>query len=204
MEFASEMVIRAGKAKLRITEIPITYFPREGRSKLRSFRDGWRHLRFMLLYSPTYLFLLPGVVFGLIGLMFLIAMLFGSVYVAGRPLGIQSMFLASLLTILGFQITNLGFYAKIYASTHDFDVPDQITMFLTSYLTLERALIPAFVIFLIGLVCNAYILYLSIITGFIALDLARLALFGLTMIVIGVQGIFSAFFYSIMGIGRNR
>ena len=75
MEFASEMVIKAAKVGLKITEVPITYYPRKGESKLHSFRDGWRHLRFMLMLSPTYLFLLPGALLFLIGLLGTIALL---------------------------------------------------------------------------------------------------------------------------------
>ena len=84
MEFASEMVINAAKAKLKVAEVPIIYYPRGGESKLRSFRDGWRHLRFMLMYSPDHLFLIPGGILFFLGFVGMVALLPGPVSL-GRP-----------------------------------------------------------------------------------------------------------------------
>lgn len=102
MEFASEMIINASKAGLRMTEIPITYYPRRTRSKLNSLSDGWRHLRFMLLYSPTWLFLFPGsILFGL-GILILLLLLPGPFLIAGHAYDIHFMVLGSMLALLGF------------------------------------------------------------------------------------------------------
>ena len=80
MEFASEMVVKAAGANLKIYEVPITYYPREGESKLNSFRDAWRHLRFMLLLSPTHLFVLPGGILFVLGILALLVMLPWALY----------------------------------------------------------------------------------------------------------------------------
>ncbi|MBA4394677.1 MAG: hypothetical protein C0407_14090, partial [Desulfobacca sp.] len=117
MEFASEMVIQAGKKKLKITEIPITLYPdgRTGRPHLKSFQDGWRHLRLMLLLSPSALFVIPGLILLLIGLILLIIPSFGIVYFYGIGLDVHTMVLGSLLAIQGFGIFTLGIFSRLYA-----------------------------------------------------------------------------------------
>jgi len=205
MEFASEMVIKASKARLEVAEIPITLYP-DGRSRkphLRPFRDGWRHLRFMLLYSPTYLFLIPGFTMFLPGLSLLITLLFGPVHIGKMLFNVHFMFFASLLTLTGFQIISLGFYAKTYALTQRLE-KDRLILFLTKHFTLERGLIVSLIFFLLGLIPNIYILYISIKTSFGPIDQIKPALFGLTFIVIGIQGIFSSFYFGVLGIGKKR
>src|SRR4051794_6848775 len=113
MEFASEMVIRASKEKLAIDQIPIEYRPRGGQSKLSSFRDGWRHLRFLLVHSPTYLFLIPGLVMLALGTLISAASL-AHINVFGREWQLHSMIAGSLLMIVGTQIGALGLCAHAY------------------------------------------------------------------------------------------
>src|SRR5436190_2696481 len=103
MEFASEMVIRASKEHLDIRQVPIEYHPRGGESKLSTFRDGWRHLRFLLVHSPTYLFLIPGLVLLVVGAL-LSGLSIAQVNLAGREWQLHSMIVASLLMIVGTQI----------------------------------------------------------------------------------------------------
>ncbi|MDI6735900.1 MAG: glycosyltransferase family 2 protein [bacterium] len=140
MEFASEMVIKALKLKLKIKEIPLTYYPRQGESKLNSFRDGWRHLRFMLLYSPTYLFLIPGLVMFFPGLVILLVLLPGPLILGKLFFDIHYMVLGSLLAILGFQTINLGLYAKAYSLTEHFEENDRVIEWFLRYFNLERGL----------------------------------------------------------------
>ncbi len=104
MEFASEMVIKAVKKKLKIKELPIDYHKRQGKSKLRSFADGWRHLRFMLLYSPLFLFFIPGVFLFSLGLLTMFWLYFNSPILLGIKLFYHPMFLSSVLVIIGYQI----------------------------------------------------------------------------------------------------
>src|SRR4051794_40029250 len=113
MEFASEMVIRASKEQLDIREFPIEYHPRGGESKLSSFRDGWRHLRFLLVHSPTYLFMVPGLVMGAIGLAIFAAVLM-QIDLFGRQWDLHTMIGGALLLIVGAQIVALGLCAHAY------------------------------------------------------------------------------------------
>ena len=112
MEFASEMILKASKRKLRVGEIPIDYKPRIGESKLNTWRDGWRHLRFMLLYSSTFLFLIPGGALLLIGLAIMLPLATGPVTAFGLTWYIHAMIAGSLATLVGAQIVQLGLFAR--------------------------------------------------------------------------------------------
>jgi glycosyltransferase involved in cell wall biosynthesis len=204
MEFASEMVINAAKAKLKMTEVPITYYPRDGETKLRTIRDGWRHLRFMLLYSPSALFIAPGFAFFILGLIGLVALLPGRLFLGGRAFDIHFMVLASMLTIVGFQVLALGLYAKTYSLTAHFDEDDKLVKSFYRHFNLEKGLVIGLVLLLIGLGADGYILLKWISRGFGALNEIRGALFALTFTVIGVQTIFSSFFLSILSVHRAR
>jgi len=203
MEFASEMVIKALQSKLKIKEIPITYHPREGESKLNSFKDGWRHLRFMLLYSPTYLFLIPGMIMLVIGLVFLLVLLPGPITIGKLYFDIHYMVLGSLLAILGFQTLNLGLYAKGYSLTEHFEESDRFIEWFFKHFNLEKGLIIGGIVTLLGLGINIYILTRWIMTNFGQLSEVRTGLVALTFMVIGIQIIFSSFFLSILGIKRK-
>jgi glycosyltransferase involved in cell wall biosynthesis len=112
MEFASEMVFKAFRRNLRVTEIPIDYYPRAGESKLQSFSDAWRHVRFMLLYSPSWLYLGPGGVMLIIGLAGMLTLVGGPVVVFGRPWQIHTMLGFVALTLIGAQVVQLGVFAR--------------------------------------------------------------------------------------------
>jgi glycosyltransferase involved in cell wall biosynthesis len=200
MEFASEMVVNAGRARLKIAEVPITYHPRLGESKLETWRDGWRHLRFMLLYSPTHLFLLPGLALLLPGLALLLAELPGPFYLGGRGFYIHFMILGSMLTILGYQILNLALYAKSYALSIGVLRHDRTLDAIGPYYTLERGLKAGGALFLGGLLVNGWILVHWLSSSFGALDAIRPALFASTLIVVGAQTMFSSFFLSLLAI----
>lgn len=205
MEFASEMVIKASKAKLRITEIPITLHPdgRTGKPHLRSFRDGWRHLRLMLLYSPTHLFLIPGVIMMALGLVPLIALLGGVIFIGGYGYNIHFSLLGSLFTILGFQVVTLGLYAKAYAFKEHFE-EDKLIVLFYNYFSLERGFIFGLLIFLIGFIFDLYVLMKWIESDFGALLEVSKASFATTFMVIGVQIVFSSFLLSMLDIKRKH
>ncbi len=114
MEFASEMVVRAIRCNLKIREKDIEYHPRIGQSKLRSFRDGWRHLRFMLLHSPTTLLLVPGIIGWALGLLISLPLAFGPITIGGRLIDIHCLLLGGLLNIISVQIISIGLLAKAY------------------------------------------------------------------------------------------
>jgi hypothetical protein len=200
MEFASEMVINAARAKLKVAEVPITYYPREGESKLRSFRDGWRHLRFMLLYSPDHLFLIPGALLFLIGLVGMLFLLPGPKIISGHFIDYHFMFIASLLTIVGFQVLLTGFYAKAYAFTHRFAPDDRMIQLFYRYFSLEEWLLAGFVVFLIGLGIDSAIFVTWVQHNFRDLFAVREALLALTLMVVGIELMFSSFLLSILNI----
>jgi glycosyltransferase involved in cell wall biosynthesis len=203
MEFASEMILAAEKNNLKIKEVPISYHPREGETKLQSFKDGWRHLRFMLMYSPTYLFLIPGFSFLLIGLLIVFSLLGGPKQLFGFNFDIHFMFLGSLLALLGYQIISIGLYAKTYAINIGFEKHDRIIDFIAKYISLERGLLLGFIIFLIGFIPGFRILYYWISHGFSALDETRFLIFTFTFLLIGIQTMFSVFFISLMLIEKK-
>jgi len=200
MEFASEMVINAVKAGLKIKEIPITYYRREGESKLRSFHDGWRHLRFMLLYSPNHLFLVPGLIFFVLGLAMMTALLFGPIVINNRTFDIHCMIIGGLLNIIGLQTVALGMLGKAYSFTEKFETRDRVVEFFYRYFTLERALAFGGLYLLVGVFCILSVVYQWAISSFGPLNEARMIFFGTVIIVNAVQMIFSSFLLSMMAI----
>ena len=202
MEFASEMVIKSARLGLRTVETPIPLHP-DGRSRpphLRSFRDGWRHLRFMLVHSPTHLYLWPGTIIFIIGFVLLFALLPGPIKIAGVLFDLHIMVLGSLMAILGFQLINMGVYARIYAVTHHFRPEDSNMKKAFKLFNLERGLVAGVLVFLLGFSTDLYILIKWIANDFGPLNEIRMALFGSTFIIIGTQIIFSSFFLSMLGI----
>ena len=200
MEFASEMVIRATQCHLKIVEIPITYYPRSGESKLNSFRDGWRHLRFMLMLSPTYLFLIPGTLLFLIGLIGTIALLPGPLQIGNHAYDIHVMVLACLLCLLGYQILLLGISAQTLIRIRGFYDSNPLTQFIHRNFTLEKGLLFGLVVFVVGFMIDGWIAFEWIKSGFGALQKVRPALFALLLIALGAQTVFSVFFLSMLGI----
>lgn len=205
MEFASEMIINAKRAGLKIKEIPIDYRLRLGESKLRTFKDGWRHLRFMLIYSPTFLFLLPGVFLLILGLLMLLALVSGPVYVSGIMFDYHYMFIGSIISIVGYQIINLGFFTKIYAYTEKFENEknDRIVRFISDKISLEKMISAGLLIMLLGLLIFAHILYIWAKNNFGELFEIRKMIISITLLILGIQTIFYGFFYSILRIERK-
>jgi len=200
MEFASEMVIHALKKKLRIAEIPIIYYPRIGESKLSSFRDAWRHIRFMLLYSPDYLFLLPGIILFLVGFIISFGILAkGYISLFGRMWGVHVLFFSSVITLVGWQILNIWFSAKVYTHIIGLEENNFIKK-LMNFLTLEKTLVFGLIIFFTGLIGLLYIVYIWAKTNFGPLEELRLGIFSTMLAAMGIQTIFSAFLSSVLQI----
>lgn len=199
MEFASEMLVQALKQKLTITELPISYQPRQGTSKLKTFTDGWRHLRFMLLYSPEYLFLLPGLILFGIGLVVMGWLYAYDPYVGSVQLFFHPMFIASFCIITGYQLIMFALFAKTYAMTHLGDSDTWLTRFYY-YATLEKGIIVAGMICITGLVLFFSIAYEWVASGFGALHAVETAIVGLTLLVLGTQTLFSSFMISMLSI----
>lgn len=205
MEFASEMVINASKARLKIKEIPITYHPREGEAKLHSFRDGWRHMRFMLLYCPNYLFLGPGAILFITGIIITTMVLAGLVYIKSSRLGPITMIFGSLLIILGYQIISLGLYAKTYMMVNKFERPTKFTRLMNKVITLERGIIAGTMLMAIGIAVGILIITKWVEQGYGELTFTqiKIALAASTLFIIGTQTIFSSFMLSVLRIEKS-
>jgi len=207
MEFASEMVIKATLKGMKISEVPITLHP-DGRSRpphLRSWRDGWRHLRFMMLFCPRWLFLIPGMVLAVAGGALLFLLAFGPVFLGRIRLDINSMLVAAMMLLIGFQLLYSAVFLRIYGFTQGF-LPDQPDLRnLLRKITLEKGVVGGLVVGATGffLLLAAFGSWMK--TGFGALDpvtSARQVVPAVTLLALGVQVVFGSFFLSSLGINR--
>ena len=206
MEFALEMIIKSSQIGAHITEIPIVLWPdKRGRPPhLRSFRDGWRSLRFMLLYAPNWLFLLPGSFLIALGLA-LVAFLFpGPRHITPRiTLDIHTMIFGVIFTLLGAQILSIGAFAKVFSYAERFDKGTVSLKRGLRKVTLESGLLAGGVLFLAGFAGCAWIAWKWAASGFGELYEVRQILFWSMWLFLGVQIIFSSFFLSMLGISRG-
>ena len=202
MEFASEMVIRAAKRGLDIRQFPIEYHPRGGESKLSTWSDGWRHLRFLLVHSPTHLFLIPGLGMLLLGSLALLTSL-AQVNVFGRDWGIHAEIAGALFVIIGTQVVALGLCAHAYG-LYFMGEKDAWFERMRDRFRLEHGLMLGGSAAGAGLIIAAVIVGQWIGRGFGELSEERLAIFAATLLICGLQVIFSSFLLSILGLRRGR
>ena len=202
MEFASEMILKASKRKLRVGEIPIDYQPRIGESKLHTWRDGWRHLRFMLLHSSTFLFLIPGGALLILGLAIMLPLATGPVTVFGLTWYIHAMIAGSLATLVGAQIVQLGLFARTYALLY-LNEHDPLLERAWSKVRLEHGLLLGAALVLIGGGVLVAIFAEWASGGFRELGRVHEALFGMTLVGLGMQTLFGSFFLSVLGLRRH-
>jgi glycosyltransferase involved in cell wall biosynthesis len=202
MEFASEMVIRAAKERLDIREFPIEYHPRGGESKLSSFRDGWRHLRFLLVHSPTYLFMLPGAIMLALGtLISAVALL--QIDVFGREWDLHTMVAGALAMIVGVQIVALGLCAHAYG-TYFMGEKDPWFDRMRARFRLEHGLLLGGATLLVGLAFAATIVIIWFDRGFGQLSEEKLAVLAAALVITGLQIFFTSFLLSILGLRRRQ
>jgi glycosyltransferase involved in cell wall biosynthesis len=202
MEFASEMVIRASKEKLRIAEFPIEYHPRGGESKLSSWRDGWRHLRFLLVHSPNHLFLLPGALMAGVGALISLLVLW-QIHLLGRSWDLHTEIAGALLTIIGTQVVALGLAAHAYGM---YFMGERDPWFdrMRARFKLEHGLLLGGGLALGGFVLGAIIVVEWFSRDFAALSEQRLAIAAAMLLIVGLQIFFSSFLLSILGLRRDR
>jgi glycosyltransferase involved in cell wall biosynthesis len=198
MEFATEMVVSALMNNIKIFEVPIQYHPREGESKLKPLYDAWRHTRFMLLYCPVWLYFIPGSIGLLAGTALLLALAKGPVYFLGRPWDIHMMVFASVVCILSYQVLNLGIFAHTFALKQGFLKYDKLTLFFQRNFNLEKGLIFGGVVSLAGFIILIYIFTDWFSKNFGALYRIREAILAMTLLVIGIETMFSSFFISLL------
>jgi glycosyltransferase involved in cell wall biosynthesis len=201
MEFASEMIVRAAKENLDIRELSIEYRPRGGESKLSSFRDGWRHLRFLLLHSPNHLFILPGALMAALGALISLTVL-AHVEVLQRQWNLHTLIGGSLLLIVGAQLVGLGLCAHAYA-TYFMGERDAWFDRARERLRLEHGLMLGSVVAFAGLVMIAVIVFDWIDHGFGSLSQESIAISAATLLVLGIQIVFCSFLLSILGLRRD-
>jgi glycosyltransferase involved in cell wall biosynthesis len=202
MEFASEMVIRAAKENLRISEFPIAYRPRAGESKLSSWRDGWRHLRFLLVHSPTWLFIVPGFALAVLGAL-ISAMVLTKLNVFGRVWDVHTLVGGSMLLIVGTQVLALGLCAHAYG-TYFMGEKDAWFDRMRARFRLEHGLLLGGTVVAVALAAGLVVVIRWIDRGFGNLAEEQLAIASTTLFVVGVQIVFSSFLLSILGLRRAR
>lgn len=205
MEFASEMVMQAQLKGLRVAEVPITLYP-DGRSRpphLKPWRDGWRHLRFMLIYSPRWLFLVPGLVLFMLGLTAIVFPLTGPAPVGRLVLDVGTMIVGSMMAILGFQLVAHAFYAKVFATGEGLLPNDPRFVRLFRLFSLERGCAVGLLLTLagVGTIAIAFSDWGKANFGPVdpAVHLRRLVI-GATLTILGLQAIFSSFHLSVLGL----
>jgi hypothetical protein len=204
MEFASEMVVKATLNKQKISEVPTILYP-DGRDRpphLRSFRDGWRHLRFLLLLCPLWLYLIPaGLLLG--GGLALMAWLTpGPQTVGGVTLDLHTMLLGMLGVFLGYQTLWLWAFAKVHGWTSGLLPPDTFSLRVFKHVNLERGLLAGLALLAVGLGLSIWLLgswWGQNMGPLVVQETMRYALWGFALIVLGVQTIFGSFFLSMLG-----
>jgi glycosyltransferase involved in cell wall biosynthesis len=202
MEFASEMVIRATREQLDVREVPIELHPRVGRSKLSPFRDGWRHLRVILVYNPTFLFLIPGLAMLAVGSLITL-LVFLQVPIFGRNLYIHSLIVGCLLILVGVQAVGTGLAARVFG-VYFISEQDPLFRRLRTRLKLEHGLALASVLGIAGLTLLGIIIGRWASHGFGTLQEERLAILAATIVAASAQIFFTSFLLSILGLRRRR
>jgi len=208
MEFATEMIIKATLFGAKIAEVPITLHP-DGRqshaSHLKTFRDGWRTLRFFLMYCPRWLFLVPGMLLILVGLIgYTVAM--PGLTIKGVHFDVHTLLLASLAIFCGYQSILFALFTKTFAISEGLMPEDRRLSRFFELVNLERGLLIALAALLIGLALLLAAVYQWRLTGFGHLDYAytmRFVVPGVTLTALGFQTVLSSFFISILGMGRR-
>jgi len=206
MEFASEMVIKATLKNFRIAEVPITLH-KDGRSRpphLKPWRDGWRHLRFMLLYSPRWLFLIPGFFLLVVGAGLAARLSLGDFRAGGVSFTVGTLSVASMTMIVGFQLVAFAFFVKVFAIAQGLLPDDPKLTRAFKFFTLEK-----------GILCGAALLFAGVALLLRSVWIWQRVHYGplpdtgenlrrvipaTTLIVLGIQAIFSSFFMSVLGL----
>lgn len=209
MEFASEMVVKATLSGLTISEVPTTLSPalRSRAPHLRPWRDGWRHLRFLLLFSPRWLFLYPGAALMLLGLVLMVALLPGEVALFGTRFDVHTMVYASAMIVVGYQAILFAAFARIYATIEGFLPARQWLEDLTERITLEAGVLTGIALTTAGALLTVVAVIIWGGSGFGPLhyrETLRIVIPASTLLILGVQTVFSSFFLSILGIEHSR
>ncbi len=210
MEFASEMVVKATLGGLRITEVPTT-LDKDGRSRpphLRSWRDGWRHLRFLLIFSPRWLFLIPGAVAFFLGLLGTLYISFGPIILGDIGFDVSSQVYLAALTVVGYQSVLFAILTKIYAQHEGFRIPRSRNFDrLERRISLESGALVGLAVFLVGLAIGIWQFSTWAGEGFGSLDASgtvRTAVLAALLMMLGAQTIMAGLFLGVLNVGLKR
>jgi hypothetical protein len=209
MEFASEMVMKATLKGLPVAEVPITLHP-DGRSRpphLRAWRDGWRHLRFMLIYSPRWLFLMPGMGLVLLGVVAILMLCARPFLAFGIAFDVGTELVAAMSIIAGVQMVSFACFTKVFGIAEGLLPEDRRFAEVFRILTLERGLVAGLILLLTGLGLLGWAVWLWKMAGFGGLSYAsnlRLLVPAVTAIVVGIQVICASFFMSVLGLKTGQ
>jgi glycosyltransferase involved in cell wall biosynthesis len=205
MEFASEMVIKATLKQLKITEVPITLY-QDGRSRpphLKPWRDGWRHLRFMLIYSPRWLFLAPGLALSAFGIIFSAILAIKDIRIGGIQLNVGTLMMACMAVVVGFQLVAFAFFTKVFAIAEGLLPADMKFARLFKVFTLEKGVVAGLLVLLAGLILFLRALWIWKQAEYGVLPYAdnlRRLIPAATLVILGIQIVFSSFFMSVLGL----
>jgi hypothetical protein len=201
MEFASEMLVMASKEHLKIEEVPIDYYPRKTPSKLHSFADGWRHIRFVLLMKPLPFVAVPGFLFFVVGLL-----LMGFFALGGdvESAHLHTFILGAILVMGGVQVILTGFLMKTYSVVHGYENKAGIIVSLMQYSNLEKFLVLGAALFVAGVLFGLNIIIQWVSVGFGFLSEISIAIMSLVLIVSGIQVFLFAIFQSMMLLNENN
>lgn len=208
MEFASEMILKAHRYDMKITEFPIPYYarPEDSESKLRTFSDGWRHLRYLLLESPTFLYVLPGLLLMMLGVGVMAALTPGVLNIGPISFDFHYMIVGSLAALVGWQAVTLGVFAKVYAVVEGLAPPDHMAETIIQKFSLEKTLAASIGIAAVGAALMLWVAISWVNQGFGFTDATaylRPALLGSTLFGIGVGSSFSSFFIGALLMSRR-
>lgn len=209
MEFASEMIVKSHLINLKIVEVP-TILYKDGRGRkphLNTWSDGWRHLRFLLLYSPKWLFLFPGIIMMAIGFVFSVLLILSPIQISTVTFDVHTLLYATSILLIGFQFVVFYGFTKVFAVTQNLLPKSNRYNSLFKYINLEKGLILGFITTLIGVVLSIYGLSLWSKNNFGVLEVRttlRIIIPAVTTIIIGVQIILFSFFFSILGLKDEK
>lgn len=209
MEFASEMVVKAAQKRLVIRETPINYFVAlPGRvPNLHTFRDGWRHLRFMLMLAPKYVFLFPGLIMSGLGFGFSALFLLEDVSISHVPLGLSATMFVNALSFMGIQIALFGVYAIAFSTSQGFAEEDWISRSIKKYFRLEWGLAIGTSILLCSVILGSFTIHrlieISKPLAQVSIPVTKLAAFCIFLFLLGLQIVFSSFYLSLFDLTKT-
>jgi glycosyltransferase involved in cell wall biosynthesis len=210
MEFASEMIVKAALNKLRITETPVALYPdkRKRPSHLKTWHDGWRHLRFLLLYSPRWLFLIPGIVLMLFGIAGTLVLMKGPVEIGSKKLDIHTLVYASGFILIGFQFISFYIFSRLYAAINGlWPMQERFLLTFNKFFSLEKGILGGLIIFIIGFFLMVKSLIYWQNTHFGNLDplvVLRWVIPSVVLLVLGLQIIISFFYLSFLTLQSRK